>query len=53
MVIRSEAKVNVLEHIYEVCNRIFKDKDCFYTNEELEQKRKKENNIFLKRSKNL
>lgn len=49
MVIRSEAKANVLEYIYEVCNRIFKDKDCFYTNEELEQEKAKENNIFLKK----
>lgn len=49
MVIRSEAKANTLEHIYDICNRLFKDKDCFYTKEELEQERTNENNIFLTR----
>lgn len=49
MVIRSEAEANVLEYIYEVCNRIFKDKNCFYTNEELEQEKANEKNIFLKK----
>ena len=49
MVIRSEAKANTLEYIYDICNRLFKDEDCFYTNEELEQERTNENNIFLKR----
>jgi hypothetical protein len=51
MVIRSEAKANTLEHIYDICNRLFKEKDCFYTKEELEQERTNEKNIFLKRSK--
>ena len=49
MVIRSEIKANTLEQIYDICNRLFKDKDCFYTNEELEQERRNENNIFLTR----
>lgn len=49
MVIRSEAKANTLEQIYDICNRLFKDKDCFYTNEELAQERANENNIFLRR----
>ena len=49
MVIRSEAKANTLEHIYDVCNRLFKDETCFYTKEELEQEKTKESNIFLTR----
>ena len=49
MVIRSEAKANTLERIYDICNRLFKDKACFYTNEELEQERENEKNIFLQR----
>lgn len=51
MVIRSEIKASTLEQIYDVCNRLFKDKDCFYTEEELEQERKNKDNIFLKRNK--
>ena len=50
MVIRSEAKANTLEYIYDICNRLFKGKDCFYTEEELEQERTNEKNIFLTRS---
>ena len=51
MVIRSEAKANTLEQIYDVCNRLFKGKNCFFTKEELEQKKADENNIFLTRRK--
>ena len=50
MVIRGEAKANTLEHIYDICNRIFNNDDCFYTKEELEQERTNEKNIFLTRS---
>lgn len=49
MVIRGETKANTLEYIYDICNRLFKDKDCFYTKEDLEQERTNENNIFLTR----
>ncbi len=51
MVIRSEAKAGTLEYIYDICNRLFKDKDCFYTEEELEQERTNEKNIILIRRK--
>jgi hypothetical protein len=47
MVIRGEIKANALEHIYDICNRLFKDKDCFYTKEEIEQERTDEKNVFL------
>ena len=49
MVIRGEMKANTLEQIYDICNRLFKDKDCFYTKEELEQEKANEKNIFLAR----
>lgn len=49
MVIRSEAKANTLEILFDVCNRIFTNGDCFYTNEEVEQKKTNEKNIFLKK----
>lgn len=39
MVIRSEAEANTLENLFNVCNRIFKNDDCFYTNEEIEQEK--------------
>lgn len=37
-----------LKKIYEVCNRLFKEKDeCFYTSKEVEQLKKNKENIFL------
>ena len=51
MIIRSEAKAETLEQIYDICNRLFKDKDCFYTSEELEQARANQKNIFIARRK--
>lgn len=51
MVIRSEAEANTLENLFNVCNRIFKNDDCFYTKEELEQKKQNENNIFIRKEK--
>ena len=49
MVIRNEANANTLEYIYDICNRLFKGKDCFYTKEDLERERTNSNNIFLTR----
>ena len=49
MVIRSEAKANTLEYLFDVCNRIFTNDNCFYTKEEVEQKRKNKNNIFIRK----
>ena len=49
MVIRSEATASTIEHLFDVCNRLFKNGDCFYTNEELEQKKTNEQVIFLKK----
>lgn len=34
--------------IYDVCNRLFKDKEeCFYTKEEVKKLKKDQNNIFI------
>ena len=49
LVIRREVQANTLKNIYDICNRIFKNDDCFYTNEEIEQEKTNGNNIFLKR----
>lgn len=46
---RSEANVKALEYIYDVCNRLFKDGNCFYTKEDIEQEKTNEKNIFLKK----
>lgn len=47
MVIRGEATASTVEHLFDVCNRIFKNEDCFYTEDEVAQKRTNENYIFL------
>ena len=49
MVIRNKTNAKALEQIYDICNRLFKDENCFYTKEELEQEKTNEKNIFLKR----
>ena len=37
-----------LKKIYDVCNKLFKNKDeCFYTSKEVEQLKKDKENIFL------
>lgn len=37
-----------LKIIYELCNRLFQEKDeCFYTKEEVKELKKDKNNIFL------
>lgn len=47
MVIRGKATASTVEHLFDVCNRIFKNEDCFYTEDEVEKKRTDENYIFL------
>ncbi len=32
-----EERKRNLKHFYDVCNQIFKNKDCFYTPEEIEE----------------
>lgn len=37
-----------LQKIYDVCNKLFKNKDeCFYTSKEVEELKKDKENIFL------
>ena len=33
MVIRNEANANTLVNLYDICNRLFSQDYCFYTNE--------------------
>lgn len=49
MVIRGEINANKLISIYDICNKIFNDDDCFYTTEEIEQKKTNEENIFIRK----
>ena len=37
-----------LRMLYDVCNKIFTKKECFYTREEVKELKKDEKNIFLK-----
>ena len=36
-----------LKRLYDVCNKIFKKKECFYTKEEVKELKKDESNRFL------
>ena len=37
-----------LEKIYDICNKLFKNKDeCFYTTEEIKELKKDKKNVFL------
>lgn len=49
MVIRGELQANTLIQLYDICNKLFKNDDCFYTNEEMEQEKTNEKNIFIKK----
>ena len=47
MIIRTEPTASVLSNIYDICNRLFTDDNCFYTDDEIELKKQNSNNIFL------
>ena len=34
-----------LIRLYEVCNKVFKDKDCFYTKEQFEKAKKEKTGV--------
>lgn len=36
-----------LKRLYDVCNKIFKKKECFYTKEEVKELKKDEKNKFI------
>lgn len=45
---RPEApKKEDLKRLYDVCNKIFKKKECFYTKEEIKELKKDEKNKFI------
>lgn len=43
----SEPKREDLKRLYDVCNRIFKKKECFYTREEVKKLKEDKSNKFL------
>lgn len=47
MIIRQQPTASVLSNIYDICNRLFSDEKCFYSEQEWEQEKQNENNIFL------
>ena len=48
MIIRQQPTASVLSNIYDICNRLFgDDNNCFYTEDEIEEKKQNSNNIFL------
>jgi hypothetical protein len=36
-----------LKRLYDVCNKIFKNKNCFYTREEVKKLKEDKENIFI------
>ena len=51
MVIRGKPDVNKLNHIYNTIQKLIDNKECYYTEEEIENLKKDEKNIFLERGK--
>lgn len=37
-----------LKRIYDVCNKVFKNDNCFYSKEEVKELKKDKSNIFIK-----
>lgn len=52
MVIRGKVDNQTLLNIYDTCNRIFDKSDCFYTEQELEEKKQEKGNIFIGKENN-
>lgn len=42
-----EPKKEDLKNLYDVCNNIFKKKECFYTKEEVKKLKEDKSNKFL------
>ena len=40
-------KKDDLKKLYDICNEIFKNKECFYTKEDVKEIKKDEKNKFL------
>ena len=52
MVIRGEVTKRKLENIYTTVRNVVKNKDCYYTTEDIEKLKKDNNNIFIGGGKN-
>ena len=51
MIIRGTPNASKLTHIYNTIQRLIDNKECYYTEEEIEKLKKDEKNIFLERGK--
>jgi len=51
MIIRGTPNASKLTHIYNTIQRLIDNKECYYTEEEIENLKKDEKNIFLERGK--
>ena len=51
MVIRGTPNANKLKHIYNTIQRLIDKQECYYTEEEIENLKKDEKDIFLERRK--
>lgn len=49
MVIRGNLTIEKLNYIYDTINRIVENEFCYYSDEEVENLKKDEKNIFLKK----
>ena len=51
MIIRGTPNASKLTHIYNTIQRLIDNKECYYSEEEIENLKKDEKNIFLERGK--
>ena len=49
MIIRGKPDANKLKHIYNTIQRLIDNKECYYTEEEIEELKKDKNNVFLEK----
>ena len=50
MVLRGQVTTEKLTNIYDTINRIVKNKNCYYEEQEIENKKMNAENIFLSKS---
>ena len=49
MIKRGKITEEKLEHIYSTIQKIIKNQQCYYTQEEIEELKKNEANVFIKK----
>ena len=49
MIIRKEPTKEVLEHIYKTIQANIREKDCYYTQDQIKELKDNQNNKFLKK----